>query len=102
MTSVREEVEGLHFEQAVAAFRKLLQVANLRRGIAGHIDDARGVKGDELLEKLRRAALAWRVDDDRGFVFWKIDFTKDRFGRRGHEGGIADAIGSRVVASALA
>lgn len=102
MTSVREEIEWLHFEQAIAAFRKLLQVANLRRGIAGHIDDARGVEGDELLEKLRRAAFAWRVDDDRGFVLGEIDFPEDRFGRRGHEVGIVDAIGCGVVARPLA
>lgn len=102
MTGVREEVEWLHLEQAIAAFRKLLQVANLRRRIAGHIDDARGVEGDELFEKLRRAAFAWRVDDDRSFVLGKIDFREDRFGRCGHEVGIADAIGRGVVACPLA
>ena len=99
---MREEVEGLHIEQAVAAFRKLFEVADLRRWIAGHIDDARRVESDELLKKLWRAALAWRIDDDCGFVLWKIDFTEDRFGRRGHEVGIADAVGRGVVASPLA
>ena len=102
MTGVREEVKGLHFEQAIAALRKLLQVANLRRRIAGHIDNARWVEGDELFEKLRRAAFAWRVDDDCGFVLREIDFPEDRFGRRSHEVGIADAVGRGVVARPLA
>ena len=80
---MREEIERLDILKLIAALAELFQIADLGRGIARNIDDAERAELDELLDELRRAALARRIDHHRGFPGWETDLVEDGLGGGG-------------------
>jgi hypothetical protein len=98
VSRLREEVERLDAFDFVALFEEGFEVPHLGGGIAGDVDDSARAEGEELLEKVRTASLAGRVDEDRGFHRREGDFGEEVFGGGGNESGVVDAIGFGIAA----
>ena len=76
VTRLWKKIEGLNLCDLVVLL-DLLEIPNLRRWIATHVDNSLRSKLDELGEKLGTAALSRRIDDDGGLARIKSDFGKN-------------------------
>jgi len=66
MPGLREEVEGLNVREGVAGREEAFEIAHLGRGVSRNVIHGAGGESEELGEEALVAALAGRVDDDRG------------------------------------
>lgn len=98
---MREEVEGLDGGELVAGGEEVAEIAHLRGGVAGNVNDGARAEGEKLLEEDLIAALARRVDDDDGVVGRECEAGEDRGGVAGEEGGVGDVVGGGVFAGEL-
>ena len=88
----------MHLEQGVSTSIEFLQVTDLGGGIAGDVDYPVWTVREELLQKLGAAALAGRVNYDRGFCSRKGDLLEDVFGGSGQDGDIVQLVFVRILA----
>src|ERR1043166_9220740 len=63
MPGLRKKIEWLRGCQGIAGREEFTEIADLRRGIARHVDDGTGTETEELREKGGIAAFARRIDD---------------------------------------
>ena len=66
MSGLGKEVERLNLAQGVSPGTELLQVPDLGSGVAGDVDNPGWPISEKLFEKIVPAALAGRVNHDRG------------------------------------
>jgi len=93
-----KEVEGLDGGELIAGGEEIAEVAHLRGGVAGNVDDRARAEGKELLEEGLIAAFAGRVDDHDGVGRGKREAGEDRGRVARLEGGVGDAVGFGVFA----
>ena len=102
MPRLRKQIPGLHGRRdavvATIALHQSLRVPGLRHRIARHVHDAAGAKGAQLLQKIGRAALAGRIDNDRGgvAVLMQAAVVKHGFGHGGAELAVGNVVGDGV------
>lgn len=93
-----KEVEGLDGRERVTGGEEVAEVAHLRGGVAGDVDDGARGEREELLEKGLVAAFARGIDDDDGVGGRKREAGEDGGGVAREEGGVGDVVGGGVFA----
>ncbi len=96
VAGLREHVERLQAQAAVAGRPQRRDVGGLRLRVAGDVDDRARGEGGELAEKVRTASLARRIDDDGGLGGGEGDGGEDRAGVGGQELAIGAAVAGGV------
>lgn len=99
---LREEVKGLDTVHGIRPPPVVLQdvadISSLGVDITRHIHDPLRRKVEQLVQEGRVAALARRVDDQRGVGAGEGDFGEDCFGVADEEGRVLDVVCGGVVA----
>lgn len=99
---LREEIKGLDTVHGIRPPPVVLQdvadISSLGVDIARHIHDPLRRKVEQLVQEGRVAALARRVDDQRGVGAGEGDFREDCFGVADEEGRVLDVVCGGVVA----
>jgi hypothetical protein len=101
MLRLREEVKGLHGAELVASLGEQDEVAHLRGGIAGDIDDAFRAEGEELLQKLGAASGTRRVDEHDGVGPGMRHVFEDMLRIGGDEAAVRERLISALCAAFL-